>query len=465
MRKKQSGSITPFLALVLMLMMAMIGTLLEAARVQTGKEMAKEALNTAAESQLSQFYRPLYEDYHLFFMERGIDTEQLEQEELLESIQEYMLYTFDAKKGLTGSSLNLYSDFYELQLQETDISKLVRAVENDGNLLRTQAIEYSKYNSAGAILDTFSKQMEVVKSSQKASEVVAKKLETEECLSEVSSKILEIMELVEGVSCNKKKTALEFTKAGDLKSEEEFAKKFCPDTVTAAHVGVDCQAVWNLLKDKYQTPVTVLNEVKENMDKLEEDMEKIEQYSKATEACEEKITNLEGKIQQKNEEKAEEEEALKNLKKEKENLEKKLEEQSQAGVVEEELINSIEQIEEKIQKSEEKVPKLSEALIKTQESIDQSLEEEQKNRKQQEQLKNEQKSTIDKINKNIHSIAKQAKEVQKKSEKAVELMPALEKKQSKTQEKLNEYKTFLSNSEKELTEELKTGMKKDLKEL
>lgn len=465
MKKKQSGSITPFLTFVLILMLAMLGTLLEAARVQTGKEIAKETLNTAVESQLSQFYLPLYEDYHLFFMERGIDTEQLEQKELLESIREYMLYTFDAEKGLAGDSLHLYSDFYDLQIQKTEIKKMVRAVENNGNLLRTQAIEYSKYNSAEEVLELFSKQMDAVKGNQKASEIVAKKLETEECLSEVSSKILEIMELVEGVSCNKKKTALAFTNSGDLKSEKEFAKKFCPDTVTAVHAGVDCQVVWNLLKDKYQTPVTTLKEVKKSMDRIEEDIAKMEQLSKETEQLKENVSGAKENIQKIKEQKAQEQQTFETLKQEKERLEKELKEQTSEGTVEEELLNSIEQIKKEMKKSKEKIKTLSDNSDAVQESIDKSLEEEQKKSKQKEQMKQQQKDSLKKINASIQSLAKQAEAVRKQAQKAVDVIPQLEEKQSRTQGKLKEYRTLLSQSEQDLTEELKNGMKEDLEQL
>lgn len=465
MRKKLSGSITPFLSLILLLMLAMLGTLLEAARVQTGKNMAKEALNTAVESQLSQFYLPLYEDYHLFFMERGIDTEKLEQKELLESIQEYMLYTFDAAQELKGNSWNIYSDFYDLKLQKTDILKLVRAVENDGNLLRTQAIEYSKYNSSGTVLDSFSKQLEMVKSSRKASEIIEKKLETEEKLSEVSGKILEIMELVEGVSCNKKKTALQFTKLGNLKSEEEFAKKFCPDTVTAVHVGVNHTMVWNLLKDKYQTPVAVLEEVKEKIDKLEKNVEKIDQFSNETENLKKRIAALEGELQQKNEEKADEEGMLIQLKEEKKNLEEKLEEQASSKTVEKELRKSIEIIKEQIKDRREKIEGLSETVKKIEESIDRNLKAEQEKRRKFQQIKEQQEAVVKNINDSIQSMVKQAKEVQKKSEKALGVISSLKEKQSQAQDKLKEYKTVLAHSEDELTEELKAAMKKDLEEL
>lgn len=465
MKKKQLGSITPFLTLILLLMLAMFGTLLEASRIRIGRNIAMEALNTAVESQLSKFYLPLYEDYHLFFMERGIDTEQLEQEKLLESIQEYMLYTFDADKGLIGSGQNLYSNFYGLQIQSANISKIVRATEYNGELLRTQAIEYSKYNSAGEILTSFSEQLGMLEKSQKVSEVIEKKLETEEILSEASSKILEIMELVEGVSCNKKKTALEFTKAGGLVSEKEFAKKFCPDTVTAAHVGVENTMVWNLLKDKYQTPVAVLEEVKEDMDQLEKAVAKVEQLSKEIEALQEEITTLEGKMQQKNLEKIEEEKILTELQTEERKLEEGHKQQSSLKEIEEEKQNSLESIQKKIKKSEEKLEKLSDAIEKIEAVIDNNLKTEQKKRQNIQQKEEQQKDTVEKINANIQSVVKEAKKVQKKAEQAVSVIPKLKESQSKAQEKLQEYKTVFSNAKDDLTEELKNGLQKDLEEL
>lgn len=463
--KKQSGSITPFLTLILILLLAMIGTLLETARVQTGKNIAKEALNTAVESELSQFYLPLYEDYHLFFMERGIDTEEMEQKELLESIQEYILYTFHAEQGLAGSNRNLYSDFYGLQLEHVDISKIVRATEFNGNLLWTQAIEYSKYNSVGNALNLFSEQLEMFRKSQKASEIIEKKLETEESLSEASSSILEIMELVEGISCNKNKTALAFTKAGGLKAEMEFAKKFCSDTITADHVGVESNIVWNLLKDKYQTPVAVLEEVKENMGKLEKTVETIEEFSQEIENLHKITTTLEGKLQQKNEEKQTEETTLSKLKEEEKKLQKDSGQQSLSQILEEEKETSLALIQKQIKISRKKIKKLSETIKEIEADMNKNLDSEWKIRQNMQQKKDGQKALVKKINTNIQSVVKEAKEVQKTAEKAVAVIPKLKEKQSQAQKKLQEYRTVFTNEKEGLTEELKASLEEDLEKL
>lgn len=405
-RKVQQGSITPFLALILILMLAMLGTLLEAARVQTAKNIAKEAINTATESVLSQFYLPLYEDYHVFFMERGIDTEELEQKELLETIKEYMLYTFDADADLKGGKLNLYSDFYGLKTENAVITKIVRATENNGNLFRAQAIEYSKYAGAGQVLENFWKRLDLLKSSQRISEIVGKKLEAEDNLSEVSSKILQIIELVEGISCNSSKTAFLFTNSGGLKSEEVFAKQFSPNEITSTNVGIENEVVWDLLKKKYKTPVSELKGVKKTIIQIEENVEKINQLSEKIENLKNKVNLLENELQQKNNENADEKEVLFQLQEEVKNLE-------------EELLEK----------------------------------------------KSKQESNINKVNRSIKEMAEQAEKIKEKSKEVIKIIPQLEQKQEQSQGKLQEYENTLSGNASDLTKELKTELTKDLEGL
>ena len=80
-------------------------------------------------------------------------------------------------------------------------------------------------------------------------------------------------------------------------------------------------------------------------------------------------------------------------------------------------------------------------------------------------MKQQQKDSLKTINDSIQSLAKQAEAVRKQAQKAVDVIPQLEEKQSRTQGKLKEYQTLLSQSEQDLTEELKKGMKEDLEQL
>ena len=69
--RRLTGSITVFLSLVFLLVFALFGTLLETARYTVCKNHAARTLRTGAEGLLSEYNRPLYEHYGLFFIEKG----------------------------------------------------------------------------------------------------------------------------------------------------------------------------------------------------------------------------------------------------------------------------------------------------------------------------------------------------------------------------------------------------------
>ena len=64
-----SGSITVFLSLTGILVMALLGTLLETARYEACGNHAERTLRTSAEALLAEYNRPLYDQYGLFFLE------------------------------------------------------------------------------------------------------------------------------------------------------------------------------------------------------------------------------------------------------------------------------------------------------------------------------------------------------------------------------------------------------------
>ena len=69
--RRLTGSITVFLSLVFLLVFALFGTLLETARYTVCKNHAARTLRTGAEGLLSEYNRPLYEHYGLFFIEKA----------------------------------------------------------------------------------------------------------------------------------------------------------------------------------------------------------------------------------------------------------------------------------------------------------------------------------------------------------------------------------------------------------
>ena len=65
------GSITVFLSLICLLIFALFGTLLETARYTVCKNHAARTLRTSTEALLTEYSRPLYDHYGLFFIENS----------------------------------------------------------------------------------------------------------------------------------------------------------------------------------------------------------------------------------------------------------------------------------------------------------------------------------------------------------------------------------------------------------
>ena len=66
---RKTGSITVFLSLTGLLIFALLGTLVETARYTVCKNHVSRTIQMATESLLTEYSRPLYEQYSLFFIE------------------------------------------------------------------------------------------------------------------------------------------------------------------------------------------------------------------------------------------------------------------------------------------------------------------------------------------------------------------------------------------------------------
>lgn len=118
LEKGVSGEITVFLALVFLSLFSLFAVFIEGIRVRNAKTDMERELNIGLSSAFSEYYRPLWQEYHLF----GRPEEGLE-----ESIREYM-------------TLN-----YGLLPDELKIEEIICETEYDGKIFLHQAEAYEKY--------------------------------------------------------------------------------------------------------------------------------------------------------------------------------------------------------------------------------------------------------------------------------------------------------------------------------
>lgn len=281
----EKGSITVFLSLVLILVLALAGTLIEAARVRVSRGMEKRVLKSAAQSVFTEYYRPLYEDYHLFLL--GRDAGDKTGGSLVKGVGEYMEASLGPRED--ADSFFAFTDLYSIQQKNLEVSDAEYIVEEHGELFLQQAAAYMKYKSTSDLVEMFLEQLGVMKSTEETAKITQEKLQLEAEMGELDMDILDIIEQVEGLSCGKK--GLRKQRNGRLKTEAVFAKMFSPEGIYPAAAGIDHSLVWESLRDKYVNPDEKLGTMEHaaeragaigrQIKKLEDELEKLsEDFSK-----------------------------------------------------------------------------------------------------------------------------------------------------------------------------------------
>lgn len=268
MERNQKGSITVFLSLILLLVMAVIMTTIESARVNVGKVYANRALALAMDSILAEFYAPLFQEYHIFGLEGSYGKETLQPDAIETKIKNSMEYTFEPNKNL------FYIDNYfpvenvnllDIQTTKLEIDNVNTLLDYNGDFFTSQAVSYIKYKELGNVLEKFMNKISLIEETEQAQSVLSEKFKTEESIYKIDKDITKLMKLIDGITISEK--GIETGKYG-IKIQDDFVKKLFVLPVTSVNAGVYNPIVFHPLQSHYTNPLTIIDEIISDLDAL-----------------------------------------------------------------------------------------------------------------------------------------------------------------------------------------------------
>ena len=166
MIKKAKGSITVFMSLILILLLSILCTTLESARVFGVKSMIATSCDSAGFSVFSEYNNKLLEDYELFLLEDTND--------LTSKLQDYISYYENPYKGLSG----IYgSNYYPFKAEEIEIKSLNYIMDDNANALEQQISDIMKDVKASEVLNEVSSSLGFAKKFDKVSNYMNKWME------------------------------------------------------------------------------------------------------------------------------------------------------------------------------------------------------------------------------------------------------------------------------------------------
>lgn len=204
---KVKGSITIFLSLALLFVTALIGSLLESARVTVAGEIALDNSYLAEQNILAEYQRELWNDYHVFF----VDLSSLNGEE--GAIKLANSYMAKMMPGGKGDYLGTTASFTSLSFKEN-------MTENDCYFFAKQAAAYMKYGAAAGVGKKLINNANLIKTAEDGTDTIRKGLKIKV---EAEKKLIEL---------EREKKKLE-EKANDIKKGAKDIKEIIGTEVQA----------------------------------------------------------------------------------------------------------------------------------------------------------------------------------------------------------------------------------------
>ena len=201
------GSITIFLSLALLFVIALIGSLLESARVTVAGEIALDNSYLAEQNILAEYQRELWNDYHVFFVDASLLNGEEGAVKLANSYMDKMM------PGGKGDYLGTTASFTSLSFKEN-------MTENDCYFFAKQAAAYMKYGAAAGVGKKLINNANLIKTAEDGTDTLRKGLKIKV---EAEKKLIEL---------EREKKKLE-EKANDIKNGAENIKEIIGTEVHA----------------------------------------------------------------------------------------------------------------------------------------------------------------------------------------------------------------------------------------
>ncbi len=221
------ASISVFLSLTLVVILALLGTLVEIGRGKVCQVHGRRTLRSATDSLLTEYSLPLYQEYRLFLLEDvGKPFEK--------SIAEYAADTLEP-----GSIFPVRTDLFDLALTDLAVEGKTYAGDQDCRALKEQITSYMKRVIAVDAFKQFQKNMASAESLGSSADGLEQKAEAEKQAAELDTKLLTLMELIDGISVSE----------GGVHGKKYFVKMFCTGEKRAENLGITEASVWKVVQE------------------------------------------------------------------------------------------------------------------------------------------------------------------------------------------------------------------------
>lgn len=253
-RREPAGVITAFFSMILLLVIVMITTMTETARVTACSRMSEIFLEISTKSLLAGYHLPLFENYHVFGKWVG---EGNKEERLSEELRWYL------EKNMSGIT------WMNMQPGEVRVTQAVPLTDNNGAPFYEQVQQYMKYRGAGLAVESLLEAAGIVKVLKEDILAVQKNLEYMESVSRAEGTLMQLFGCVDGFRIDGQVIDIDWR--GKAKTVENFAKKLVAGGVSRNKTIEGNEELFKLQKKNYVDPVAACEHILSVIDMISEE--------------------------------------------------------------------------------------------------------------------------------------------------------------------------------------------------
>ncbi len=238
LRSSASAGITVMMSLVGVLIIAMVGTCVETARYTACSGQGCEVLRVGTDALLTEYSKPLYDNYGLFFIEdNGEPFERV-----------IARYVGAGMKNTPG-----FTDFLKGELCSLSINEKIHVGDNEAEPLADEIKEYMKRFATADGLRSLLGKVSKLSDAEDTATAIEQTVDEEREDTKLDKRILRLMLLVDGVR---------ISRSGSVTCDKYFVKKYAVvDNYTGADFGITEAKVWNSVKRQINKNPVEFNDI------------------------------------------------------------------------------------------------------------------------------------------------------------------------------------------------------------
>ena len=245
--RKIKGSVSLFAAMIFLMLVTLIITTIESARIQGSKVMVATALSMGLDSVFAGFDEELFSEFGVLLLQGKEEGNAVNKDYLASKLGEYMSYNIDVEKN---SFFNNHTDLYGIELMGVSIGAVVDPLEEGGLIWQDMVVDYEKYAKVINLAADYLGVQEKTEEAKAVDEICAQIMVVSDKIMVVNTGTREIIQYIDGVFC--------YEDGMDINNPVatgSFFKQFCPFEKTMENVKITYPGIYNAACNYMENPL------------------------------------------------------------------------------------------------------------------------------------------------------------------------------------------------------------------